>query len=77
MASRLGHLAVCSDDEEFAILGGATESEPDTDELMGDVDWTLEGASGSGEEGTLPAAQARYVRNINPPSANAHPLFAA
>ena len=39
--SGLQHLQTCSDDEEYHVFGGATESEPGTDELMGQVDWSL------------------------------------
>lgn len=36
------HLRTCSDDEDFAVVGGASESSADTDELIGGhVDWTM------------------------------------
>jgi hypothetical protein len=30
-----------SDDEQFDVLGVVSESEPGTEELMGQVDWSL------------------------------------
>lgn len=47
----LRQFQTCSDDEDYAVLGGASASEADTDELMmGNVDWTLD--AGSDDEGT-------------------------
>lgn len=40
-------LTTCSDDEEFAVLGGASESSANTDDLIGNVDW---GAGGGSDE---------------------------
>jgi hypothetical protein len=36
------HVLTFSDDEEFTVaVGGVTESDTDTEELMGRVDWSL------------------------------------
>lgn len=35
------HLRTCSDDEDFAVVGGCSDSSADTDELLGNVDWAL------------------------------------
>lgn len=42
-AAALRHVQTLSDDEEWGTFGavGATESEPDTEELLGRVDWSL------------------------------------
>ena len=39
------HLRTCSDDEDFAVVGGYSESSADTDELLGNVDWSLQAGS--------------------------------
>jgi hypothetical protein len=41
-------LRTCSDDEDFAVMGGITESSADTDDIIGNVDWAL--AAGSDDE---------------------------
>jgi hypothetical protein len=47
------HVRTLSDDEEFLVApAGITESEADTDELMGRVDWAL--AANSDEEHDVP-----------------------
>jgi hypothetical protein len=47
---RFAHIRTLSDDEELLVAPGAalSDSEPDTDELMGQVDWSL--AQNSDEE---------------------------
>jgi hypothetical protein len=35
------HLQTLSDDEDFEMLGVVSGSEPGTEELMGQVDWSL------------------------------------
>jgi hypothetical protein len=49
----LRHIRTLSDDEEY-LVGPAniTDSEPDTDELMGRVDWSL--AANSDDEHEAP-----------------------
>jgi hypothetical protein len=41
-------LRTCSDDDEFAVVGGVSESSVDTDELIGNVDWAM--GEGSDDE---------------------------
>ena len=61
------HLRTCSDDDDYAVVGGYTESSADTDELIsGRVDWGL--AAGSDDE------MERYgtvVRRAPPPPGSA------
>lgn len=42
-SQRFAGIRTLSDDEEFLVAPGAalTDSEPDTDELLGRVDWSL------------------------------------
>ncbi|KAI8463814.1 MAG: hypothetical protein J3K34DRAFT_442602 [Monoraphidium minutum] len=37
----MSHLRTCSEDEDFAVVGAYSESSVDTDELLGNVDWSL------------------------------------
>jgi hypothetical protein len=52
-----------SDDEEFTVaVGGVTESDTDTEELMGRVDWSL--AQNSDDEGPPgPPGPPRWASN--------------
>jgi len=41
-AAAFAHVVTLSDDEDFLVVGGGvTDSEPDTEELMGRVDWGM------------------------------------
>jgi hypothetical protein len=55
------HVLTFSDDEEFTVaVGGVTESDTDTEELMGHVDWSL--AQNSDDEWPPgPAGPPRWV----------------
>ncbi|KAF8057294.1 hypothetical protein HT031_006102 [Scenedesmus sp. PABB004] len=72
-AAAFQHVQTLSDDEEFLVApgGAATESEPDTEELMGRVDWSL--AANSDDEAPpgpprRPAGQ-QQAQHARPPVA--------